>query len=171
MQKVLSQNEKRLIPAVAAALLLGMGLHDLFQLWPSIVTEFIAPVNESIWEHIKIVFWPLLLVEVVFYPSEHRRFGLAALFLVCTGMVGLAWFYHVELGGRSFVVDIILFVGSILLWFWLSDRLPIPQSWLPILRGLLILTIGLLLAFTLNPPHGTLFNDPTLADAWSVLPC
>ncbi|MCQ2443209.1 MAG: DUF6512 family protein [Oscillospiraceae bacterium] len=171
MRNTLSKNDKRLIPAVAAALLIGMGLHDLFSLWPSIVTEFIAPVNESIWEHVKIVFWPLLLVELVFHPREQRAAGLTSLFLVCTWMLGTSWLYHVALGGRAFLVDIVLFAGSILLWFWLSSVLPVPRSWLPVLNGLLVLLIGLIFAFTITPPHGTLFNDPTLADAWSVLPC
>ena len=31
--------------------LAGTMLHGLFDLWPSILTEFVAPVNESIWEH------------------------------------------------------------------------------------------------------------------------
>lgn len=170
MQKEHSRTHKQLIPAVAAALLIGVGLHDLFQLWPSIVTEFVSPVNESIWEHIKIIFWPLLIAELAFYPRAHRPAGLTALFLVCFCMLGAAWLYHVALGGRAFPVDIAIFVLSILLWFRLSEVLPVPGSWLPALNGLLVLFIGLILTFTINPPHGTLFNDPTLADAWVHLP-
>lgn len=163
--------EKQFVPALVMALLLGVGLHDLFSFFPSIVTEFVAPVNESIWEHLKIVFFPLLLAELLFYPLEHRARGLLSLYIVCLGMLGVAWMYHVVLGGRAVWVDIVLFAVTILLWFWLSSVLDVPQSWNPLLRGILIVFIGLICAFTLHPPHGTLFNDPALADAWVVLTC
>jgi Na+/H+-dicarboxylate symporter len=161
----------RMIPALMVALLMGVGLHDLFQLWPSIITEFIAPVNESIWEHVKIVLFPLLLVEFLFYPKTHRTNGLTAILLVCGGMLVLAWLYHVAWGGRLFVVDLVLFAGTILLYFVLSSCLNVPESWRSILTGVYIIVIGLVLAFTITPPHGTLFNDPALADAWVNLTC
>jgi hypothetical protein len=96
---------------------------------------------------------------------------LTAILLVCGGMLVLAWLYHVAWGGRLFVVDLVLFAGTILLYFVLSSCLNVPESWRSILTGVYIIVIGLVLAFTITPPHGTLFNDPALADAWVNLTC
>ncbi|MCD8146133.1 MAG: DUF6512 family protein [Clostridiales bacterium] len=162
---------KRCLLPFGAALLLGVGLHGLFGLWPSILTEFLAPVNESIWEHVKIIFWPLLLVEFAFYSKERRAGGLTAVLLCCAGMLIIAWSYHVVLGGRLLAVDLVLFAATIGAYFPLRRWLPVPRGSLSLLVGLYILAIGVLLAFTLTPPSGTLFNDPSLADAWVHLSC
>ncbi len=162
---------KRCLLPFGVALVLGIGLHGLFGLWPSILTEFLSPVNESIWEHVKLLFWPLLLVEFAFYSKERRAGGLVAILLCCAGMLVVAWSYHVVLGGRLLAVDLLLFVLSIAAYFPLRRRLPVPRSSLSLLAGLYILAIGVLLAFTLTPPRGTLFNDPSLADAWVHLTC
>lgn len=162
---------RRWLPPFGAALVLGIGLHGLFGLWPSILTEFLSPVNESIWEHVKLLFWPLLLVEFAFYPKERRAGGLTAILLCCAGMLVAAWSYHVVLGGQVMAVDLALFVLSIAAYFPLRRWLPVPRSSLSLLAGLYILAVGVLLAFTLTPPRGTLFNDPSLADAWVHLSC
>ncbi len=159
------------IPALITALLLGAGLHDLFRLWPSIVTEFIAPVNNSIWEHIKVIFWPLLLVEVGFFPKAHRPGGLLAILIVCASMLLSGWIYHVVLGGKALFVDILIYGVCITAYFFLSERIRISRRWLPLLSGVTLLLMVLIFAFTAAPPHGVLFNDPNLADAWVVLPC
>ncbi|MCD7837533.1 MAG: DUF6512 family protein [Clostridiales bacterium] len=162
---------KRCLPPFVTVLLLGVGLHGLFSLWPSLLTEFLSPVNESIWEHVKLIFWPLLLVEFAFYSKERRGGGLTAILLCCAGMLVVAWSYHVMLGGRLLAVDLALFVVTIVAYFLLRRWLPVPRSSLSLLAGLYILAIGVLLAFTLTPPRGALFNDPSLADAWVHLSC
>lgn len=167
----MKRGENQLFPAVITALLLGVGLHDLFRIFPSILTEFVAPVNESLWEHGKLIFFPLLLVELVFFTREQRAAGLVSILLACAGMLAVAWWYHVYFGGTELWVDILLFVVSISAYFVLRPVLPVPRRMLPILSGVYLLVIGLIFSFTITPPHGTLFNDPTLTGAWIALPC
>lgn len=171
MKKEGMLRDRRWMPALALALLLGVGLHDLFKIWPSILTEFISPVNESIWEHMKIIFWPLLLIEFGFNSKDHRASGLTAVLICCCGMLLAGWIYHVALGGTRLSVDLVIFVAAMAAYFLLRSVLPVPKSMLSILAGLYILVIGLILAFTITPPHGTLFNDPSLADAWVIMRC
>ena len=59
LKKALGLDQLRTCVCVTIA---GAILHGLFDLWPSILTEFAAPVNESIWEHMKIVFWFYVLL-------------------------------------------------------------------------------------------------------------
>ena len=42
------------------AVLGGAALHFLYDVWPNPLTAVLAPVNESVWEHLKLFFWPTL---------------------------------------------------------------------------------------------------------------
>ncbi|MCD8341683.1 MAG: DUF6512 family protein [Clostridiales bacterium] len=156
---------------MALTALLGVGLHFAFQLWPSIVTEFFAPVNESIWEHGKIVFWPLLLVLGLRDGRQRCGRWLLAALIATVLVVALGWVWHVALGGSLPVMDALIYGAGIVTAFLLAEWLPDRRELAPIAVGLTILFVALIFAFTLNPPRGTLFNDPALADAWVVLTC
>ena len=159
------------IPVLLAALLLGVGLHELFRLWPSIVTEFLSPVNNSIWEHVKVIFWPLLLVELGCAPPHRRSGGLWAILLCCAGMLLSGWLYHIVWRGNELWVDLLIFGVCIWAYFLLSDaawvqRLPAALS------GVLTAVLAaLIVLFTLSPPHGALFSDPALLAAWAARVC
>jgi hypothetical protein len=159
------------IPALLVALLLGVGLHELFRLWPSIVTEFLSPVNESIWEHIKVVFWPLLLVELGCYTAEHRPQGLLALFLSCTGMLAAGWLYHIVFGGSALWVDLLIYGMCIFAYFLISEAQWAKNAPLPLMQLLTAGLIALIVLFTLSPPHGVLFSEVQLASAWTLRLC
>lgn len=76
----------------------GAFLHGLFELWPSILTEFVAPVNESIWEHVKIIFWPLLVGLTMLYDKGRWGGALLAVLLCCGLMLVFGWVCHIVLG-------------------------------------------------------------------------
>ena len=50
--------KKQLIPVFCLTLLAGIGLHALYRLCPNALTALFSPVRESLWEHIKLLFWP-----------------------------------------------------------------------------------------------------------------
>lgn len=156
---------------ILLVLLMGTGLHFLFGWWPSLVTEFFAPVNESIWEHSKIIFWPLLLVFGLRGRRQGSQRWLAATLTATLALLLAGWTWHVALGGTDLWVDVLIYVAAVCLAFVLAELLPLEPEAAPVLAGLVIIFGALILAFTLNPPQGTLFNDPALADAWVRLPC
>jgi len=47
------------------AFILAFPLHFLYDKFPNILTSIIAPVNESIWEHMKIIFGCVMLSGVI----------------------------------------------------------------------------------------------------------
>ena len=51
---------KNTLIAFVAATLAGACLHFVYALAPNFVTAVFSPVNESLWEHVKIIFWPVL---------------------------------------------------------------------------------------------------------------
>lgn len=153
------------------ALVLGTFLHSLFDLWPSILTEFIAPVSESIWEHVKIVYWPLLVVLPLVYGKEKRSEVMAAPIMSSILMLALAWIYHICLGGEALVMDLVIFAVVMALGFLLPAAVTLPKNSRSILAGITIFWVALILAFTITPPSGMLFRDASLVDAWVRLTC
>ena len=133
--------------------LAGTMLHGLFDLWPSILTEFVAPVNESIWEHMKIVFWPLLVGLTMLYDKGKWGSVLLSVLLCCGLMLAFGWGCHVGLGLAPGFVDIVCYVLLMALGCLLPDWLKVPEGWTGWLICATILLVGLLITFTIMPPR------------------
>ena len=167
--------KRQLILTCAAAILAGCALHFLYQWMPNAVTALFSPVNESLWEHIKLVFWPYL--GAALFLNQGRPGGirpwLLVLPLLCALTLALGWVYNVMLGGEAMWVDIAIYVLVMGLVFWLAPRFSGPfkgAKWLlPVL--VTVLLAGLIAWFTLYPPKGLLFRDLATVGAWLPLPC
>lgn len=154
--------------------LLGMALHFLYQAIPNAGTALFSPICESLWEHGKLVFWPYLLAAL--WLNRGRPGGmrpwLLTLPLLCVFMLVLGCGLHIVLGGAAVWVDILLYIVTMALGFWLPTRFSGPfhgVMWaLPVVLAVLLgMLIGL---FTLWPPQGLLFEDLSAAEAgYSVL--
>ncbi|MBE6984912.1 MAG: hypothetical protein E7434_04745 [Ruminococcaceae bacterium] len=119
--------KKRFIIAAIFASALGSALHFLYELLPSIPTALIAPVNESPWEHLKLLYYPTLLAAFFLTRRAKCKTCLwSAFFLVLLLMpIFLLSVYYalVYLGLDSVVVDIGLYFVTMLLGFFLAYRL------------------------------------------------
>ena len=168
------QLDARTLRTAIITLLAGTGLHFLYTLLPSLPTALLASVNESIWEHVKILFWPFLIAALFCRRREGKEnlsAWLAALLVICGLMLTAGWAAHVRLGVNSLAFDIGLYVALMLLGFWLAGRWQQaaghPRLWAALTAALL----AAILYFTCSPPDAPLFADPALADAWYQLPC
>lgn len=167
--------KRQLIVTWLAAVLAGGVLHFLYKWWPNAFTALFSPVNESLWEHVKLVFWPYLGAALLL--NRERPGGvrpwLLVLPLLCALMLLLGWVYHVMLGGEAMWVDIVIYMLVMALGFWLPTRFSGPfqgVKWMvPILA---VIILGLLIGwFTLYPPEGLLFRDLAAVGSWLPLPC
>lgn len=167
--------KRQLILTWVAALLAGGALHFLYSLWPNAATAMFSPINESLWEHVKLVFWPYLGAALVLNRGRPGgvRPWLAALPLLCLVLLALGWLYHVTLGGEALWVDLVLYAAVMALGFWLPARSSGPfqgVKWLlPVLLALVL--GGLILYFTLYPPQALLFRDLSAVGSFLPLPC
>lgn len=167
--------KRQLILTFIAAVLAGCVLHFVYGWFPSAVTALISPVNESLWEHVKLVFWPYLGAALLL--NRDRPGGVRPWLLVLPGLCALllvlGWVYHVILGGEAMWVDIAIYVLVMALGFWLPTRFSGPfkgVKWL--LPALAVIALGLLIAwFTLYPPEGLLFRDLRAVGSWLAMPC
>ena len=149
---------------------LGSVLHFAFE-WSGAWTPLapIAAVNESVWEHLKLGFWPALAYAVL----EYIRFGKSAnnfplaktlgIYLIPITIVVLYYSYTAILGHGLLIVDIAIFVEAVIVGQLVSYGLlvasPLPgrlNRFAPI--ALVVLSI-LFVLFTFHPPQLPLFRD------------
>lgn len=150
---------------------LGSLLHFAFE-WSgrAIPIAPIAAVNESVWEHLKLGFWPALVYAVL----EYSRFGKSAnnflfaktlgIYLIPITIVVLFYSYTAILGHDLLVADIAIFVIAVIVGQLVSYKLltasPLPQR-LNRFAPIALAVLGILLVlFTFYPPHLPPFRDP-----------
>ncbi|SEM25360.1 hypothetical protein SAMN04488077_103164 [Roseovarius tolerans] len=149
----------------------GSAMHFLFELaggWPPLA--LIAAVNESIWEHLKLAFWPGLfwVGAAPLSAGLRRREVLAAkapgLLLTAVLIVAVFTTYVTILGHNLLALDIGTFVFAIVIGQALSGFLLIGGAFQRRafiraglgLLGLQIIAYGL---FTYIPPNHWLFIE------------
>ncbi|MCI9332806.1 MAG: hypothetical protein HFG05_11665 [Oscillibacter sp.] len=151
---------------------MGVALHFVYE-WSggSVLVACFSAVNESTWEHMKLLFVPLFLFSVVQvcllgrnYPNLPAVRALSAL----TGIILIPVLFYTYTGilGRHFVwVDIAIFfladLGAFALDFILIRRGKLSSGWMQLL-GLAVLW-GLAFCFvwcTFHPPRLPLWRDP-----------
>ena len=148
----------------------GTILHFLYD-WTggSILVAPFSGVNESTWEHMKLLFWPLFLFAVVqrFFFKDQKNYWYAKLAEILLGLVlipVLFYTYNGVFGKSPGWINIAIFYISAALVFlfeWWAFKRELPQCRYPRLAFAAICLIGVLfVAFTFAPPQIPLFQDP-----------
>ena len=153
-------------------LIVGTLSHFIYQ-WSgkNPVIGLVTAVNESTWEHMKLLFFPMLfsgIVEYFLLHREHPNYIIAQTAGIIAGMltiVALFYTYSGVLGFHFLAADILTFVIGALAGFGVSlHLLRSGRGSAPIFTlagGLIIGVIFLLfLVFTRCPPRIGLFRDP-----------
>ncbi len=157
--------DKKRVFVFLGTLALGVLLHFLYDWLPNPITAVFSPVRESLWEHVKIVFWPLLLAGVV--VTWRGRAGASAAWKLAALtssllMLGAAYVYHILLQGEWMPVDLALYALAIGAGFLLPRLFcrAVERPLVRLLAGLLCwIMAALLLWFTFLPPEGAIFAD------------
>lgn len=160
---------------VGGAVIFGLGalwhfMFEWFNSWSPI--GWLLPVNESVWEHIKLMFWPALLfyvIEGIFLYKKTNNF----IFAKFVGFYGIpissiVIFYTIygAFGFESFIFDTII-LGILIgiqqfISYKLLTREPIAGEKYHILMIVAIILIVilaiLLIVFTYYPPKIPLFE-------------
>ena len=152
--------KKRFVLAFLLTALAGAGLHFAYDLCPAPLVGLFAPVNESVWEHMKLFFWPVLAAAFVMTrgSADGQRawsgFLLAELLMPLLCMGG---FYTLTagFGVEALWVDLALYTVTMAAGFRLAYRrmLDGTAAWS---AGVLVIAVGLygaaLILFTMAPP-------------------
>lgn len=57
-------NKKRIVIGTISILILSTIFHNIYKLFPNFLTSILSPVNESIWEHNKMIFSSFLIWSI-----------------------------------------------------------------------------------------------------------
>ena len=151
-------------------LILGTLSHFLYD-WSgnNAIVGLFTPVNESVWEHMKLVFFPMLLYSLIMISRLKETYPCITFALCCGILAGtllipaLYYGYTFILGRDSFILDICIFILSILVAFGLAYKLtlscsPDVYTFLPCF--LVCILFICFMMFTCHPPAAVIFEDP-----------
>lgn len=151
-------------------IILGSALHFAFE-WSgnqAIVGVFSA-VNESVWEHLKLAFWPALLFMLIEYALLKKTFNNFALaktvgVYVMVITIPIIFYSYTAVIGDNFFMDILTFVIAVIIGQLVSYRLlthhKLSQYFnIVALFALVVLGLAFML-FTFYPPQISIFRDP-----------
>ena len=170
----MTQTHKWLLTAFLCACAAGVLLHFVHDWLPCAVTALFSPVRESLWEHVKLLFWPILAAGLVLCRRDRaalRPWLLSGLIVIAL-MLSAGWLFHIVLGGESMAFDIGLYLVLMAAAFLLPRLFPGPWTglfwelviWLAAAVGVAVVL------FTFWPPDGPLFADLSGAPTWARLP-
>ena len=149
---------------------LGTILHFLYE-WTNVL--FLAPisaVNESTWEHMKLVFIPSFIFAVIqsfFGKKDYVSFWFIKLIGILIGTLLIAILFYTLTGAFGTLpgtVNILIFFLSVILEylieFILFNKLKPKFSLNIVCLAILLIILALFLFYTFYPPKLPLFLDP-----------
>jgi hypothetical protein len=128
-----------------------------------------TPVNESTWEHMKLLFFPMLL-DAFYLLRKYRHTcscivsALPAGILTGTFLIPIIFYTYTGILGNHFLIlDLMTFVVSVLLAFYMVWRLTQScraQKYTVLLWGLVGVLFLYFLLFTYHTPGLGIFAEP-----------
>ncbi len=155
--------------SIVFTLILGTLLHFTFE-WSNqnlFVGSFSA-VNESVWEHLKLIYFPMLITAVIgsfFFEGKQSNYLCIKTKAILLAMAFVVVFFYTYTGiiGTNFaILDIGSFVVAIILssyYTYQKVQMSVSCNYLLAILILFILFLCFVL-FTFFPPHIELFQDP-----------
>lgn len=158
--------------AFIIVVILGSLFHFIYQ-WSN-KNAFIGlfgAVNESTWEHLKLLFWPTLFLALFGYFSFGKRYPQYFYATLCSIIIGIAtiivifYTYTGIIGENFLIMDISIFIIGVGVSQYVSYRIlnksvnnVLTINYISIV--VIVLLIILFITFTFNPLHIPLFKDP-----------
>ncbi len=149
----------------------GTLLHFFFD-WTggNVVVALFSAVNESIWEHLKLLLYPMLafaVVEYLFWGREIDDFWCIKLVGILLGLVLIPVVYYTYTGILGINADwfnITIFFLAAAAVYWAETKLFQRDFGCPSASkaaiGFICVLVLLFTVFTFMPPHIPLFEDP-----------
>ena len=148
---------------------LGVFFHFLYDITnQNIIVALFSPVNESVWEHIKLVFFPMLifaLIEKKYIEVESKRFFCVKFIGIISGVFLIPiMFYTINgvFGNTPDWINIAIFFVVTAICFFAETKL-FKNEYINCDSSVMVLLIAIVVLFviwTFDPPHIPIFEDP-----------
>ena len=158
------------LAGIAVIFLTGTALHSVFAWtghWRPIA--WLVPVNESVWEHFKLAFWPGLLYAMLEYLALRRAVNnfwvgkCLGLFSMPVAVAALFYGYTAVLGHHYLALDILIFLLAVGIGQLVSYRILTAAAMGTAVRRGAVIGLAVMAAvsalFTYRPPRASLFED------------
>ena len=157
-------------------LCLGLGFlsHFAFELLgENFFVGLFVPINESIWEHLKILYFPFIItafLEFFIYGKDVFNFFSAKAFGLTAGLFSIITSYYTSVGAfglSNMATNISIYIFALILAYVLSYYKMLKPSkmsgglWETGAIFLMAVYFSAFVIFTYYPPHIPLFRDPT----------
>ncbi|MDE6909387.1 MAG: hypothetical protein K2P44_02795 [Lachnospiraceae bacterium] len=153
-------------------LITGSLAHFLYD-WSgnNLIIGLFSPVSESIWEHMKLIFFPMAVYSCFMFFSCRNTYPCIASSLCLGNLTGTLlipvffYAYSTILGRDVFILDIITFFLSTLIAFYIVYKYTLPRlqrKYAIIIYGLTAVMLLCFLLFTYQPPSLPIFANPAV---------
>ena len=162
--------KKTRIYAVIGIFLLSFICHFVFDLFPNVLFSIFFPVNESIWEHMKILFTATLLysfIDKIILKKLNVNYNNYYLQLFISAFISIPIYLIIYLpiynfiGENMFVSIFLLLIVYIIMQYISYKIMQKKETKIPnyIFSILIILTYIIFIYLTYNPPQNYIFYD------------
>lgn len=156
--------------AVIGIFLLSFICHFVFDLFPNVLFSIFFPVNESIWEHMKILFTATLLysfIDKIILKKLNVNYNNYCLQLFISAFISIPIYLIIYLpiynfiGENMFVSIFLLLIVYIIMQYISYKIMQKKETKIPnyIFSILIILTYIIFIYLTYNPPQNYIFYD------------
>lgn len=155
---------------VMISFILSIILHFIYNIMPNTFISIIAPVNESIWEHMKLIVSSSLIfsvIEYIIYKRNNIPFNNFSLSYSISTLLGVIIYLFIYiplndiLGHKIYIAIILLFLIFILIQiisYYIMNKKKIKYS-LILSILLIVITYFIFYYLTYYPPKINLFYD------------
>ena len=155
---------------ILLSFILSFPIHFIYDLFPCFLTSIIAPVNESIWEHMKIIYTSIILsniVEYFIYKKRNIKANNFILSIPVSSILGIIFYLIIYLIIDLFIphnfyiaitIMFITYIFSNIISYFILNKKEIPnQKELGI--SLILISYIVFTHLTYYPPKSYLFID------------
>ena len=146
-------------------------IHFLYEKAPSFITSIIAPVNESIFEHMKILFTSIIIsgiIQKIIVIKKNLNYKNVCFSNVLSAIISIPIFLIMFIPvynkiGKNFIITIIIMVVALLISYIIGYFILKIKKDLKLENISIFIVIFVYLIFgslTYNPPKQEFFKDP-----------
>ncbi|MGQ9707025.1 MAG: DUF6512 family protein [bacterium] len=173
MPEIIKENTLKIYEFIGVIFifLIGFLFHFLYEWSGHIkILSIIFPVNESVWEHLKLTLYPSLIYSFIEYTLLMKRkenfiFAKTVSIYIMPVIIIIIFYTYTSFTHHSIlIIDILTFLFAVIIGQFVSFKLLMNKKCSQLLSKVSLILITLLIfvfiILTFYPPHLPIFQDP-----------